>query len=123
MNKNAIEQFCLVLESDRFEQYNGSLRGEDNKRCCLGVACDVYKEITGKGEWDGCKDNFFFAVEGDGGGGVLPISVAQFYGFRDRNPEIKIGDREAPAGYWNDVQKKSFKEIAEAFRKTYLHED
>lgn len=44
-----IRAWVAALRSGQFVQHYGSLRGPDNYRCCLGVACDV----SGVGKWVG----------------------------------------------------------------------
>lgn len=41
-----------ALRSGRFRQGRGALRPTEETYCCLGVACEVFKEATGRGSWD-----------------------------------------------------------------------
>ena len=47
MNDNAK---LWVDELENFKQAKGHLRDGD-RFCCLGVACELYRRETGKGEW------------------------------------------------------------------------
>lgn len=49
MNANA-EKWVTALESGEFEQAQHVLR-ETDAFCCLGVACEIYRLETGRGEW------------------------------------------------------------------------
>ncbi len=50
MNKNA-ERWIEALRSGEYTQAKQRLR-KDDSFCCLGVACDLYIEETGKAFWD-----------------------------------------------------------------------
>jgi hypothetical protein len=89
MNANA-EKWLEALESGEFQQGRGRLRhGErcqEDRYCCLGVACEVYRRETGNGEWvypDGGEWFPCFRV-GDGylADGTLPLPVSAWLGLR-----------------------------------------
>lgn len=54
VSKTEIEErrarWVEALRSGEYEQGFGRLRQSD-VYCCLGVACDVYKRLTGQGKW------------------------------------------------------------------------
>jgi hypothetical protein len=81
-------------------QGQGELRYE-NKFCCLGRLCEVYREQTGKGVWDGIR----FA----GSSGTLPKDVADWAEIDDRDPVVK----DCPITYWNDSSGIGFIGIAD----------
>lgn len=41
MKKSFADKFLTALQSGEYEQGESTLKSEDNKFCCLGVACDV----------------------------------------------------------------------------------
>lgn len=81
-DKTPAQLWVERLRSGDYKQARGALR-ENGAYCCLGVACDLYKEVVGKGEWyaqeDGRDD---FVVYGDGGDGTLPPEVCEWLGLR-----------------------------------------
>lgn len=83
------DRWTAKLRSGDIAQGKGKLRqagGDDtpDAYCCLGVACEVYREEVG-GEWtDEAKYPYF--VPGDGSRarwGDLPRGVARWFGFND----------------------------------------
>lgn len=40
-----------ALRSGQYRQGHSALRNDD-AYCCLGVACEVYRQITGAGDWE-----------------------------------------------------------------------
>lgn len=129
MNEN-MEKLCQVLESGKYQQTTAFLHN-DGKFCCLGVACDLYREITGIGEWKDHQhgQNKLFALPREGGdfthhGTTLPNQVRDFFGFKSHVGDTKKYTesdqsrlREGPLRLTklND-DGKSFKEIATAIR-------
>lgn len=49
MNKNA-KKWVAALRGGKYGQGQDALRNGD-QFCCLGVACDLYMQETGKGKW------------------------------------------------------------------------
>ena len=69
------------LRTTECTQGKNSLRGDENTFCCLGIACELFKHITGKGLWvqgEGCWD---FLLEANYTRLYLPEQVQEFYGF------------------------------------------
>lgn len=60
MNDN-LRALVAALKSDEFTQTSGRLKA-DTSYCCLGVACELYRRATGKGEW---RDDEFVVVSDD----------------------------------------------------------
>jgi hypothetical protein len=78
MNKENVMKVVNKLRNGEFTQISCSLRDFENGRCCLGVACEVYKEEIG-GEWDEhCR---FFANDKDYCDAILPQSVKEWLDF------------------------------------------
>lgn len=49
MNDNA-KAWVKALRSGEYQQAQATLR-EGDAYCCLGVACELYRQTVGKGEW------------------------------------------------------------------------
>lgn len=81
MNDNA-KLWVTALRSGLYTQTEGRLRNDD-AYCCLGVACNVYHEATGRGYWDGeDMDGYliFNVSDTDASGISLPEAVADWLG-------------------------------------------
>jgi len=93
------------------KQTTGCLKDESG-RCCLGVACDVYQQNTGKGHWDG---SCFIDDECD-----LPDEVRKWFGFDSPDPILISNEEKKYASVLNDNDNLSFKQIAACVKKTFL---
>ena len=77
------------LRSGKYPQGTGKLRDGSDAYCCLGVACELYRQTYGKGEWQWQKteDNDFavyaFVVDVEHLVGVLPAAVRDALGLDD----------------------------------------
>ena len=109
--EQARKEWVKDLRSGEYQQITGQLREGDNGRCCLGVACDTYKRLTGKGEWD---DNTFVANENDFCSFELPDIVMTFFGFDNTDPYL---NNSLTATTLNDDRRKTFIEIADLIEK------
>lgn len=107
----ARKEWAKDLRSGEYQQITGQLREGDNGRCCLGVACDTYKRLTGKGEWD---DNTFVASEDSYCSAELPSIVMEFFGFYKSDPDLAYGRQ---ATTLNDQLERTFEEIADLVEK------
>jgi len=92
---------------------------DENGRCCLGVACDVYKQNTGKGYWEDNDGALKFQGEGD----TLPLEVQEWFGLESCDPYLNHDGLDKTASSLNDSEKLSFREIAECVRDTYLRNE
>lgn len=121
--KARIQLLVDALRSGEYEQGQAALRTED-KYCCLGVACDVYRKHNRNGKWVAETDSMYsyrFSLYGDSQGGVLPEIVAKWYGFgRNPNPGLNFEAGYASATFINDHSGLDFSQIANAFEKTFL---
>lgn len=77
-----------ALRSGEFEQAQYRLRQIDEKQrvvghCCLGVACEIFRQETHEGTWDPNYSNqASFRVEGEHDRVAdLPTAVQNWYGF------------------------------------------
>lgn len=102
MNAERVKLWIAALRSG-ISQCKGQLRKGDS-RCCLGVACDVYREHVG-GEW---KDEFFIAIDRMRSSGCLPYEVAEWF---DLAQDPYLSGAHATA--YNDSLGKSLPEIAD----------
>lgn len=105
--EQARKEWAKDLRSGEYQQITGQLREGDNGRCCLGVACDTYKRLTGKGSWD---DNTFVAEEDNYCSAELPSIVMEFFGFDTTDPQLKAY---ATATILNDDINLTFLQIAD----------
>lgn len=117
-NRKLIE----ALRSGQYEQTRGVLQ-RDGAFCCLGVACDLAAR-EGLGEW-GQEDDavLCFNTDTQSHAALPPQAIAHWYGWSYPDPELLTEDgRYRPATYFNDSMKLSFKEIADAFERTFAVE-
>ncbi len=111
-----------ALLGDEFEQGRNALRYQQaggDRFCCLGVGCEVYRRMTGLGRWDTAIYGSIPFIDSAGrtNSTTMPTEVAEFFGLPDGNPEIYMGKR---AVTLNDGNLWNFRQIAEAFRETFL---
>lgn len=91
MDKQIKQKWVEALRSEEYEQGTEALR-EDNKYCCLGVLCDLYRKETGKGKWNLQQEKEFMAEFEDGEGETdylrLTSDVAKWAGL-PMSPKIR----------------------------------
>lgn len=119
MIKERLIKWAEALESGKYKQASGFLRrknhfdGPEFLYCCLGVACEVFREETGEGEW---RDNVFM-----GNSFVLPDAVADFFGFNrglhDGTMQLKMDDPHMACWQMNDTEGAPFPHIAQYIRE------
>ena len=150
-NKEAIREWVAALRSDRFKQGRAFLvlpaglgGNEERTYCCLGVACEVFKErlnihtVTDLSEG---ADPTYLIREQDRvtsyywsednpdvreetvARAVLPTVVAKYLGI-SRSPIVRTSQygRDELVGL-NDDHEWTFKQIANAIEAEYLKED
>lgn len=71
------KQWVEALRSEKYNQGFGALKN-NNKFCCLGVACDISK----LGDWDGLE--YTGTIE-NGGESLMPDSVRDWLGLQRGN--------------------------------------
>ena len=125
MNNNA-QLWLDALESGEYEQTKEVLR-RDEGFCCLGVACDIYHEATGDGEWiriDG--GSYEFVAFDYTASAYLPDTVRKWLGldhFSGRSEQgISAVNLEGNRINWDSLVHmndggQSFAAIAEALRE------
>jgi len=114
MNKEIKAKWIEALKSGKYKQTKGTLKNEQGY-CCLGVLCAIYKEETGKGEFEdlrGNKNNKAFKVGDIIEEGVPPRPVVKWAGMKEANPNINQGGIYRPLAVIND-QGSTFLELAE----------
>jgi len=130
VNKDAIQMWVDALRKGGYEQGKGFLRTEDDKYCCLGVACDIYPDRV----WDkpvlheyGYENKP--AYEMGSQYNILPSDVAEWLGFdNDQSPAAHFfdpvtGENTRVALYaMNDVWGLPFDVIASLLEKEYLND-
>lgn len=86
-NKERVKLLVDALRSGDFRQARNRLRDDDDKMCCLGVACEVARISDAVGYWSNCTfvSN---AVSSDHSTSNLPSGVAEWYGFSDIDPDL-----------------------------------
>lgn len=122
-NEQNMLKLVEALESGEYQQTKGCLReSRDNGEyayCCLGVATDL-RITEEKGDiWIHHGHSYYDDV-------VNPVSylsskTQDWLGIGEFNPQLFLGSDRSTAARLNDTGA-SFKEIAVAFRKTYLEE-
>lgn len=123
LNKAAILEWVEALESGRYRQITGSLAmtsisTNDIGYCCLGVACDVFKDRLGLevGEDRG-------EISFDGNIACLPEEVHNFLGLPDTEVHWEEMNRFVHVTQLNDVYELTFPEIAAIIRANFLEEE
>ena len=121
------ELWIEALRSGEFTQGVGALRNPDDTRCCLGVACDVYKRAMGIGKWmvdaDEPGSRYFIVADYRGrherGTGALPNVVREWLGLRTEDGSYQMREADGEFGHFsslvtdNDTRHKTFAEIAD----------
>ena len=115
INAENVEKWVAALRGGEYLQGKSTLRNGD-KYCCLGVACDLYRKATWRGEWTPVNDSCWnFKLDGDLSSGIMPKAVAAWLGLGSRDPTL--GD--SCATEMNDGGK-SFAQIADAIEQEFL---
>jgi len=78
----------LVVEALRSGEYTQTMNRLRDKEgfCCLGVTCNVFHEVTGRGRWIKSQDQYYpyhFEVDGYGDELGLPGPVKDWIGFAE----------------------------------------
>lgn len=100
-----------ALRNGIYQQGEGVLHSRDNKFCCLGVACDIFRNIEGENflKIEERKDGFCYLYGGDDA--LLPQIVMKWLGLKGRLGSFKEGEKENYLSILNDNQI-PFKKIA-----------
>lgn len=93
-NTAAIKQWTDELRSGNRNQTTGKLDEEINgvrRQCCLGVACDLFRDEIGLKvvvRTDDFKSLYEYGEHQETG--LLPTEVMDYLGFDDYNPAIEL---------------------------------
>ena len=127
MNKDVAEKWAEALRSGEYKQGTSALL-MNNKHCCLGVLCEVYKKETGDGQWTeatGTPDShhitaalMFTTIKGDDTQ-LPPKAVYNWAGMNDSNPVVRYEGLLTHFTALNDKSLLTFDEIAEIIEKSY----
>jgi len=128
MNKDVAEKWAEALRSGEYKQGTSALL-MNNKHCCLGVLCEVYKKETGDGQWteateESCGSHhitaalMFTTIKG-GDTQLPPNAVYNWAGMNDSNPVVRYGGLLTHFTALNDKSLLTFDEIAEIIEKSY----
>lgn len=127
--KDRIRLLVDALRSGQYQRAQGVLRDKyNNSYCCLGVACAVYQEKSGKAsEWfspSGSKQ--YFKTQMGNSWSDLPRDVQDWYGFIHSNPTLLESGPNRTATNINDAITDdgqivyTFAQIADMFEAYYL---
>lgn len=143
--KERRDKWTAALRSGEYGQGQNCLRSvrDDGtpQYCCLGVATEVYRKETGKGQWvstgpGGATEWEFSTGETvlscgveypDNSWSVLPLTVAEWFGLPGGNPRVTLpeelvgkadGDQVAQLANLNDNCGFTFEELADLIENT-----
>jgi hypothetical protein len=114
--------WTAALRSGEFKQGYSRLRYKEdgNRWCCLGVLCELHRQVTGLGRWRGLT---YKLPDGDQSSHCLPYGVAEWAGLPICEDSVgtKFSSNPDAGGWslsaWNDgagpAQAKDFNEIAD----------
>lgn len=139
LQRERIRKLVEALRSGEYEQAHDRLR-RDDRFCCLGVACDIYRKETGNGYWERDRSRIYpyqFIISGTGRGDGsdfgLPRAVQHWFGFDREEPEVElspvIDDEGLPVSKLalsalndgsNDVKAQNFDVIADILEANFL---
>lgn len=139
MSKELIKTWVETLRSGKYEQGSFVLRSKDDKFCCLGVLCDIVKDLVNL-DWELDQSGGITYLIG-GAEAVLPAPIANCLGaITDHDYRILIpktntklqeylGDRidaiirNTTLVALNDYYRLSFDQIADILEEEFLNED
>lgn len=107
----AVKVLVQALRSGDYEQETGMLRN-GNHYCCLGVACNIYKELTGDGEWAEADSRYGFIAAQCQKRDIMPEAVKKFFGFKWNDGGLGVESAVGSLSEANDTGK-TFAEIAD----------
>lgn len=125
MKREIARRWAEALTSGKYEQTKGKLqriepseKGEPVGFCCLGVLCElaVADEVIPPAVHSSLLGTAGYGASGTDG--VLPDEVQEWAGVEVNDPSLEPDH--APASHLNDTVGKTFEELAEAIKLTYL---
>ena len=97
MNIEVKKLWTNALRSGEYQQGKGRLK-HDDKYCCLGVLCELHRQITGEGKWDIVADHYAYFSTNISilyATNYLPNFVMDWAGLSSNNPNagnVKLSD-------------------------------
>lgn len=120
MRESIKKKWIEALRSGKYKQGRNELKNEKDEMCCLGVLCQVYKEIVKKKGIGFDSNGEFIDSEGNSDKYVPSYRVWKWAGLKEANPSItgeKKGIKFLSLAQANDYGKLTFKEIAKIIEK------
>lgn len=111
MNKEIKARWVAALRSGVYTQTLNALHNEKGY-CCLGVLCDLHAKETNT-PWVPDAFSFLYVHEIN----VLPTIVRKWAGLKHQDPTVKVDGAHEALSNINDIQRKTFVEIADAIEK------
>lgn len=133
MNKPVAVLWVNALRSGKYTQTKGGLR-DRNGMCCLGVLCDVFREVCHQGEWTptggavgdsafdtGKKIHHGEESIADTEKSVAPHAVVAWANMKDGNPVVRgeMFDTNTSIAELNDGMNWDFAMIADLIEAQY----
>lgn len=125
--KARVRKLVETLRTTKKRQGRGLLATRGNKTvkyCCLGIACEVAiaDGLDLKKRYSANSINYHSGA--DSASATLPYSVQKWYGFDQFDPYVYLEDGSlSTATDLNDDLKYNFRQIADAFERTYLSDN
>jgi hypothetical protein len=113
--KEARAALVAALRSGQYKQGRRKLRPTNDTFCCMGVACDRFAKLTGRGRWEnGVRPASVFVVDDEARDMSLPLAVQEFYGFATNEAGYsgKYSAHNCLTGD-NDSRRHTFEQIAD----------
>ena len=117
IHKKRIKMWVDALMRSK-KQTRGTLKNKEG-RCCLGVACDVYKRATKKGGWKKDMGGDLSFLDEECG---LPERVVEWFGLDRKYPQLEYENKKVGAEELNDNYHLTFAQIAQCIKETHLNE-
>lgn len=123
-NKKNIKLWVDALRSGRYKQATSALRKKSflsrAKFCCLGVACELYRQDTNDGKWvrtSSVPSRYEFSSGQYTTNGILTKNVSSWLGIESSDPRLS---GETRASILNDIREFDFNFISNLIEKKYL---
>lgn len=118
-----------ALRGNEYTQGRGRLINRKNEMCCLGVACDIFiKHNPNEAYWNKkATSTLGLKTEYEIERYEAPYKVSKWFGWDNGNPDLKMSKEFVKKGVeidnaasCNDTLKMNFKQIANAFERTFV---
>jgi len=122
MDQAVKEDWLAALRSGEFSQARHSLykvREGEEKYCCLGVLCELYRREKG-GRFDPGKESFTDTTFANSEL-TLPTDVKEWAGLECRDPEVHISGSSVKSGKVLDLEKTHLSALNDGIAKLRPH--